>query len=71
MCLIFFCFRLNLLREGVSLEENEDQSDDKYVPVQPLAYDYGVSLIPLPLSPNSKDFTIGHHDLQVKIRRDR
>lgn len=66
MCLVFFFFRLNLLREGVSLEENEEQSDDKYVPVQPLAYDYGVSLIPLPLSPNSKDFTIGHHDLQVK-----
>lgn len=59
--------RLNLLQEeeSLGLEECEEESDDKYVPVQSLAYDHGISLIPLPVSPNSKDFTIGHHDLQV------
>jgi len=58
---------MNLLQEEESSgpEECEEESDNKYDPVQSLAYDHGISLIPLPGSPNSKDFTIGHHELQV------
>lgn len=63
--LIFFFFRLNLLQEGESLGDCDNQADHDYVPVQPLAYDHGVSLIPLSISPSSNDFTIGHHELQV------
>lgn len=53
------------MENGESLEESDEQPNHGYVPVHPLAYDHGVSLIPLPISPNSKDFAIGHHDLQV------
>lgn len=60
--------RVNVLEDGRTLPEIEGESDQKYVPLQPLAYDHGVSLIPLPISPNSRDFIIGHHDLQVMLK---
>lgn len=58
--------RSNLLRDGEPADDNVDRSDRGYVPVQPLAYDHGVSLIPLSSLPDSDDFTIGHHELQVR-----
>lgn len=57
------------MEEGETLEEIEEDSEQKYAPLQPLAYDHGVSLIPLPKSPNSKDFVISHHDLQVILKK--
>jgi len=54
-----------LLKNGELQDKSEEESSQKYDPVQSLAYDHGVSLIPLAISPNSKDFTIGHHELQV------
>lgn len=58
--------RSNLLRDGEPSDDNVDRSDRGYVPVQPLAYDHGVSLIPLSSLPDSDDFTTGHHELQVR-----
>jgi len=54
-----------LLKNGELQDDCEDESSQKYDPVQSLVYDHGVSLIPLAVSPSSKDFTIGHHELQV------
>jgi len=56
---------LHLLKNGELQDNPDEKSSQKYDPVQPLAYDHGVSLIPLAISPSSKDFTIGHHELQV------
>lgn len=56
---------MHLLKNGELQDNSEEESSQKYDPVQSLAYDHGVSLIPLAISPNSKDFTIGHHELQV------
>jgi hypothetical protein len=56
---------LNLLNNGELQDNCEGELSQKYDPVQSLAYDHGVSLIPLAISPNSVDFTIGHHELQV------
>lgn len=58
--------RSNLLRDGEPSDDNVDRSGRGYVPVQPLAYDHGVSLVPLSSLPDSDDFTIGHHELQVR-----
>jgi len=58
-----------LLKNGELQDKSEEESSQKYEPVQPLAYDHGVSLIPLAISPSSKDFTIGHHDLQVILNK--
>jgi len=54
-----------LLKNGELQDNSKEESSQKYDPVQSLAYDHGVSLIPLAISPGSKDFTIGHHELQV------
>lgn len=56
---------MHLLKNGGLQDISEEESSQKYDPVQSLAYDHGVSLIPLAISPSSKDFTIGHHELQV------
>lgn len=54
-----------MLKNGELHDNGEEENSKKYDPVQSLAYDHGVSLIPLAMSPSSKDFTIGHHELQV------
>lgn len=40
--------------------------ETKYAPVEPLVYDYNITIVPISPHPQSDDFSIGHHELQVK-----
>ncbi|XP_050438662.1 uncharacterized protein LOC126844474 isoform X2 [Adelges cooleyi] len=60
------CYERKKNENVVSDSQNlEEKSKGRYVPVQELAYDHNLSMIPIGDSPMAKDFTISHHDLQI------
>ncbi|VVC34658.1 Hypothetical protein CINCED_3A005174 [Cinara cedri] len=58
--------KLTLFKQGRLARDLKDcPPDTNYVPVEPLVYNYNITLVPISPHPQSDNFSISHHELQI------